>query len=173
MEKEKLIVEIGMKLDKPLHYYRKLLERHGLKQVFKCTTHDLYFTRLKSFDGLTENEIKNNCIRIRNPQKLDKIKQRKLLDNGYFKVFDTIKKDYHYQKDNMISRVQLQVIKKVGLVVYYDNPNYYSFSLDEQRRLLLEELNSYGFFFSGTELGIDKLRTIYYGKEMFSLNQNG
>ena len=34
-------------------------------------------------------------------------------------------------------------------------------------------LNSYGFNFKCDDLGIDKLRTLYYGKEMFSENQNG
>ena len=40
----------------------------------------------------------------------------------------------------MKSRIQLQIIKKIGLVVYYDNPDYYNFSLDKQRKLLLKEL---------------------------------
>lgn len=73
----------------------------------------------------------------------------------------------------MKSRIQLQKIKKIGLVVYYDNPDYYHLSLDEQRLSLLKELNSYGFNFQDEDLGIDKLRTLYYGKEMFSKNQNG
>ena len=45
--------------------------------------------------------------------------------------------------------------------------------LDKQRELLLKELNSYGFNFSLDDLGIDKLRTLYYGEELFSKNQNG
>ena len=73
----------------------------------------------------------------------------------------------------MKSRVQLQNIKDVGLLVYYDNPDYYNEPLDEQRKLLFNELNSYGFDFKETDLGLDKLRTLYYKKEMFSKNQNG
>ena len=73
----------------------------------------------------------------------------------------------------MKSRVQLQNIKDVGLLVYYDNPDYYNEPLDEQRKLLFNELNSYGFNFKETDLGLDKLRTLYYKKEMFSKNQNG
>ena len=73
----------------------------------------------------------------------------------------------------MKSMIQLQQIKNVGLVVYYDNPDYYQFSLDKQRKLLFEELNSYGFNFNENDLGIDKLRTLYYRKELFSKNQNG
>ena len=71
-----LIVEVGMKLDKSLHYYKKLLKKAGLQQVFKCKTHDLYFTKEKSFNGLSENEIKCRCIRIRNPKKSDKLKEK-------------------------------------------------------------------------------------------------
>ena len=168
-----LIVEVGMKLDKSLHYYKKLLKKAGLQQVFKCKTHDLYFTKEKSFNGLSENEIKCRCIRIRNPKKSDKLKEKNLIKDGYLKVFDTLKKDYHYQGNQMKSRVQLQVIKKIGLVVYYDNPDYYKYPLCKQRELLLKELNSYGFSFKFDDLGIDKLRTLYYGKEMFSENQNG
>ena len=169
----KLIVEVGMKLDKSLGFYKKLLKKNGLKQVFKCTTRDLYYTKEKSFEGLTENQMKNTCIRIRNPKKQDRKKEQQLIIDGYYKVFDTIKKDYHYQNDKMKSRVQLQKIKKIGLVVYYDNPEYYHLPLKEQRKCLLEELNSYGFTFKSDELGIDKLRTLYYRTEMFSKNQNG
>lgn len=168
-----LVVEVGMKLDKSFNYYNRVLKQNGLKQVFKCTTHDIYFTKLKSFEGLTENQIKNSCIRIRNPQKSDNIKIKELINNGYCKIFDTIKKDYHYQNDNMKSRVQLQIIKKIGLVVYYDNPDYYNLSAEEQRIKLLKELNTYGFSFNENDLGVDKLRTLYYGKELFSKNQNG
>ncbi|MBR3884911.1 MAG: hypothetical protein IKJ33_00385 [Clostridia bacterium] len=170
---EKLVVEVGMKLNKSLRFYRKLLEKHNLKLIYKCTTHDIYFTQEESFDGLTENQIKNRCVRIRNPKKEDEKKIQSLFNEGYKKVFDTIKKDYQYKHDSMKSMIQLQQIKNVGLVVYYDNPDYYQFSLDKQRKLLFEELNSYGFNFNENDLGIDKLRTLYYRKELFSKNQNG
>ena len=49
---------------------------------------------------------------------------------------------------------------------------YYKYDEDKQRKLLLEELNSYGFDFKETDLGLDKLRTLYYKKKMFSENQN-
>ena len=168
-----LVVEVGMKLDKRVGFYKKLLKKNGLKEVFKCKTHDLYFTKEKSFDEMTENQIKTSCIRIRNPKKEDDEKIKQLLKSGYRKVFDTTKKDYHFKYDKMKSIVQLQIIKKIGLVVYYDNPDYYHLELAEQRKNLLEELNSYGFNFSLEELGIDKLRTLYYNKELFSENQNG
>lgn len=73
----------------------------------------------------------------------------------------------------MNSKVQLQEIDDIGLLVYYDNSIYYDLPLDEQRNKLIDELNSYGFDFSYDILGLDKLRTLYYKKEMFSKNQNG
>ena len=73
----------------------------------------------------------------------------------------------------MKSRIQLQEIENVGLVLYYDNPDYYSLEFDEQRNKLIDELNSYGFNFKYSDLGIDKLRTLYFKKECYSKNQNG
>ena len=72
----------------------------------------------------------------------------------------------------MKGRVQIQDIKDIGLLVYYDNEKYYKYDENKQRKLLLEELNSYGFKFNENDLGIDKLRTLYYGREMYSKNQN-
>ena len=96
-----------------------------------------------------------------------------MISEGYKKAFDTIKIDFQSCNDTMKSKVQLQDIKDIGLLVYYDNPDYYKYPLREQRKLLLEELNSYGFTFKESDLGLDKLRTLYYKKEMFSENQNG
>ena len=72
----------------------------------------------------------------------------------------------------MKSRIQLQDIENVGLLIYYDNPDYYELPLDNQRNALINELNSYGFDFDYNTLGLDKLRTLYYKKEMYSKNQN-
>ena len=148
---------------------------------FCCITHDIYYSK-NNLDGLTENQMKKSCIRLRfcdgiNQKERSKSellkRERELIDDGYVKVFDTIKFDFQYCHSSMKSRVQLQNIKDVGLLVYYDNPDYYNEPLDEQRKLLFNELNSYGFDFKETDLGLDKLRTLYYKKEMFSKNQNG
>lgn len=73
----------------------------------------------------------------------------------------------------MSSKIQLQQIEGVGTLVYYDNKDYYEFDLETQRKMLIDDLNSYGFHIDYDSLGLDKLRTLYYGKEMFSKNQNG
>ena len=189
-----LIVEVGFKLDKNLEYYDSILKQNGLENDFNCTTHDIYYTN-KNLSNLSENQIKQNCIRLRNVNFKDGYKiqnnryfelaadvvsenelskfESKLFKNGYRKVFDTIKKDHHYFKRGMNSKVQLQEIDDIGLLVYYDNSIYYDLPLDEQRNKLIDELNSYGFNFSYDTLGLDKLKTLYYKREMFSKNQNG
>ena len=185
--KEKLVVEVGMKLDENLIFYHEMLINHGLKLDYSCITRDIYYTKNELY-GLSENEMKKACVRIRlcnsfnesfSKRKNDKLRrvelkrERNLIEQGYKKVFDTIKFDFQYCHRDMKSKVQLQDIKDVGLLVYYDNPDYYKYPLEVQRKMLLDELNSYGFDFKESDLGVDKLRTLYYGKEMYSLNQNG
>ena len=188
-----LIVEVGIKLDKDFEYYDNLLKNNGLVNDFKVTTHDIYYTD-KNLDGLSENEMKNACIRLRSGNNSNYKIQNNLIDDldlkevssaelddfenrldklGYKKVFDTTKKDFHYYKEWMSSKVQLQQIEDIGLLVYYDNKDYYEFDLETQRKKLIDELNSYGFNFNYDILGLDKLRTLYYKKEMYSKNQNG
>ncbi len=188
-----LIVEVGFKLDNDFKYYDNLLKNNGLDNDFNVITHDIYYTN-KKLDGLSETEMKNSCIRLRscgnenfkvNNNLISKLKvnnvnknklkdfENMLLNHGYKKVFDTIKIDHHYYKEGMNSKVQLQEIKDIGLLVYYDNSNYYEYDLDIQRKYLIDELNTYGFHFEYNELGLDKLRTLYYGVECFSKNQNG
>ena len=202
-----LIVEIGFKLNKDIKYYENILNNSGAVNRFNCKTHDIYWTN-KNLDNMTENEMKNSCIRLRitegfggidfsgkstksyrfqnadnfvvtkNNQSeftLDEVNKyiSEIESKGYKKVFDTEKLDYQYSIGNMKSRIQLQAIKDVGLLVYYDNPDYYDLPLDEQRNKLIDELNSYGFDFNYDTLGLDKLRTLYYKKKMFSKNQNG
>ena len=38
----KLVVEVGMELDKHLIYYHDMLVSHGLSLSFACITHDIY-----------------------------------------------------------------------------------------------------------------------------------
>ena len=174
-----LVVEIGMKINRPLIYYHDMLVDNGLRLDFACVTHDVYYTN-KNLNGLSEGQMKDSCVRLRScsvingkPEDSAKnsTKEHELIENDYTKIFDTIKFDFQYSNGQMLSKVQLQDIKDIGLLVYYDNPDYYGFPLIEQRNMLIDELNSYGFDFRHDDLGLDKLRTFYYGREMFSENQ--
>ena len=191
-----LVVELGIYLEKPYIYYEELLKEHGLECVFECETHDIYFTNndFSNIDNMTEREIKDSCIRLRRVDNGDYEIQNKILKEykkksfkarkinrvekelnkyGYRKVFDTFKFDHQWYKEGMTTRVQLQETKDVGLLVFLDNKAYYEYDLETQRKKLIDELNSYGFNFNYDTLGLDKLRTLYYRKEMFSKNQNG
>lgn len=191
-----LVVELGLYLDRPYLYYENILKQNGLKCVFECVTHDLYYTNndFSNVDNMTEKELKDVCIRVRKVNDGDYEIQNKILKEykrkkiksskinklekefkryGYRKVFDTIKYDHQWYKEGMTTRVQLQETKDIGLLVFLDNKAYYEFDLENQRRKLIDELNSYGFNFNYDTLGLDKLRTLYYRKECFSKNQNG
>ena len=191
-----LVVELGLYLDRPYLYYENILKQNGLKCVFECVTHDLYYTNndFSNIDNMTEKELKDVCIRVRKVNDGDYEIQNKILKEykrkkiksskinklekefkkyGYRKVFDTIKYDHQWYKEGMTTRVQLQETKDIGLLVFLDNKAYYEFDLENQRRKLIDELNSYGFNFNYDTLGLDKLRTLYYRKECFSNNQNG
>ena len=87
--------------------------------------------------------------------------------DGFKKVFDTVKYDYQFRIGDS-SVIQIQAIEDIGIVLYYDNPKYDSLSLDEQREKLILELDTYGFNFAKDSKNVDKLRSLYYGRLMFS-----
>lgn len=99
--------------------------------------------------------------------------QKKIEDAGWYLIFDTFKVDYQYKIGDMQSRLQFQEIDRIGMVLYYDNPEYYDFTPERQKDALLDELNSYGFNFDKDVQGIDKLRTLLTGQNCYSDNQNG
>jgi hypothetical protein len=195
------IVEVGILLHKPLEYYDEMLTNAGAFNVFNCETHDVYWT-FHDLRGMTEKQMKNACIRYRQctnltsdrpgpaimqnypmadkrnvgeffvPTETLEAFDKGLQAQGYMKVFDTRKFDYQYATPSMRSRIQLQQIDNIGLVVYYDNPDYYHMRPDAQRVALIRELNSFGFGIPESQMGIDKLRTLYTGELCYSANQN-
>lgn len=129
-------------------------------------------TKMGKFDNYQIFDKEKND---RFDEKVRKIKKynKNFEKHGWRLIFDTIKTDYQYSIENMKSRIQIQDIKDLGLVLYYDNPDYYHLPEEEQRLALIRELNSYGFDFNEDILGIDKLKTFVHGTNMFSKNQNG
>lgn len=124
------------------------------------------FQNYHVFDFLNEDKFQCDYSSLKNYE-------QKFKDANWIKVFDTYKTDHQYQIGNMKSRIQLQDIQGIGLILYYDNPDYYSLPQEEQRKNLIDELNSYGFDeFDYNTLGFDKLRTLYYKKNCYSKNQN-
>jgi len=126
----------------------------------------MWFDNFNIFDNTKEDKFK-----VENMEDFKKV-QESMESNGWYLVFDTFKVDYQYKVGEMKSALQFQEIDNIGLVLYYDNPDYYDMREDNQREMLLKELNDYGFSFDKDELGIDKLRTLLTGTSQFSKNQN-
>ena len=194
---ENIVLEVGFKLKEDMKFYDLLMKSKGLDNVYTVITHDIYYTN-RNLDGMTENELKCACIRLRNVCKIGEVNDVYKIENnfcddlvdkyvieedldlfeskmenlGFYKVFDTRKLDKHYYKEGMNSRVQLQNIDGIGVLVYYDNSNYYKYSVDVQRKMLIDELNSYGFNKGYEQEGLGKLRTLYYKENKYNLNQN-
>ena len=61
---EEIVLEVGMKLKNSLIYYHDILIKNGLKLDFACSTHDVYYTK-QNLEGLTENQMKEACVRGR------------------------------------------------------------------------------------------------------------
>lgn len=59
-----VVVEVGFKLNRNIKYYEDILSLHNAINRFNCKTHDIYWTN-KNLDNMTENEMKNSCIRLR------------------------------------------------------------------------------------------------------------
>lgn len=194
---KKLEVELGLQLDKPLKYYEKMLKKNGYINTCNHKVKDIYFTK-SNLDGLSENEIKNSCVRLRyvkndklfhkwhgkfqnlklldpklNDCEYDSEIIKKLLESGFRKVFRLEKLDRHYVIDGCNGDIQFQPAKGFGLLMFYYNPDYFGKSLDEQRKLLIDELNKVGFNFNYDVLGVDRLRSLNKNEICYSKNQVG
>lgn len=135
-----------------LREVRKLWEKDGKP--------DLNVKRGFRNYNLVDNNITDKILKCDNLE----LHEQLFYQKGFKKVFDTKKIDNQYKIGNMKSGIQLQQIDNIGLVLYYDNPDYYDKDLKEQETLLIQELNSYGFNFSKNEKNVDKLRSLYNDK---------
>ena len=195
-----MVVEVGLLLDRPQEYYEAILQQHGARLMFACQTHDVYWSK-HQFINMTEAQIKSACVRYRSVTRQGDEKEHTSLQNdkivnaafavelpsiknytlselekffykiGWRKVFDTTKTDYQFKIGNMKSCLQLQNIEGIGLLLYYDNPDLYYLPETEQRKALIDELNTYGFYFDYNTPGVDKLRSLHTGQLCFSMNQ--
>lgn len=187
-------VEAGFKIKNSKEEAEQILLKNGFVNTFKnAKTRDVYFGRNINFNNKSETEIKRSLIRCRgfqtftNLQLLDpSIPEGKhvvdfktalnycnrLLAEGFDVVFDTEKTDWIYKKGNCWH--QLQDIKNIGLIDYVWNEDIFNkgYSEQEQFNLLKQQMTDLGFTLE-YDLGIDKLRTLYYGEIKFSTNQAG
>lgn len=171
------IIEVGLELPGNAILYHQNLIKYKWVQAEVYITHDIYYSKLTSFDGMTEQQIKDSCKRVRichqkgtpEVQHVEELKQEaELRSQGYRKVFDTTKVDYQYTRRDKKSRIQLQEIEGFGLVLYYANPDYACYEEKEQRIVLIQELNMFGFEFDIHQPNFDKLRSLYNRKRCYS-----
>ncbi|MFI3307349.1 MAG: hypothetical protein R3Y21_02160 [Mycoplasmatota bacterium] len=178
--------EIALKVDYDLDYCGKLLESNGFKNINTYYTNDEYYA--KELNVKDEDSLKESCVRIRRCRKnndifcivynynifdtkhenhfeSDEEEIKKIIEllnkNKYKLILDTKKIDYQYNYDKKC--IQLQDIEKIGFVLYYDNKDYYKYDEDKQRKLLVDELNSYGFKFNYDEPQLNKLEILLTG----------
>jgi len=184
-------VELGLKINLPKEEAERILLNNGFKCIFKTVTHDVYYAKPGTdFSGMSEYDIKMNCVRVRNDNnfdnlcliqedfpvktKLDGKKAKKVMkmikSAGYLKVFDTKKTDWIYVKDKISH--QLQDIDNIGLLDYVYDESIFGKSEDEQYSYLITHMKNLGIGLEN-ELGVDKLRSLYSGELKYSKNQNG
>ena len=130
---------------------------------FSIQNNDLLKKRMESYNLRNEESE----LLLKDSISFDDIDyyEKCILKLGYEKKIECKDKHYYYQsnEDNVI--IELQKVEGVGLLLYYDNPKYFSMSLEEQRRQLIEDLTyNYGFDISDDCENFDKLRYIYHRK---------
>jgi len=72
-----MLVEVGFKLNKPLDYYEELLKANSCENTWNNEIHDTYYTK-ENLDGMTENGMKNACIRLRRNKKMNSNEEEKV-----------------------------------------------------------------------------------------------
>ena len=187
-------IEVGFKIKQDKLEAEKILLENGFVNIFKTAhTRDIYFGKDVDFTGLTEEEIKNSLVRLRGATLFENLDMfdpnlpsgkvnvdfktaheyiERMFKAGYVVVFDTEKTDWIYKKGDCYH--QLQDIKGIGLVDYVYNKEIFNKGLNEDEMFLVlkNQMKELGFDLE-YELGVDKLRTLYYKEIKFSKNQIG
>ena len=187
-------IEIGFQIMETKEEAEKILLENGFINIFKTAhTRDIYFGKDVNFEHKTEEEIKCSLIRLRgvslfeNLQLLDKSFPEgkvfvdfktafsyvdRMFKEGYDVVFYTEKTDWIYEKGNCWH--QLQDVKDVGLIDYVYSKDFAEIakSKEEQFEMLKKHITDLGLHLK-YDLGIDKLRTLYYKQIKFSKDQTG
>ena len=184
------VVEVGFKIRENKIEAEKILLNNGFDNIFKTHTRDIYFGKNVDFKNKSEEQIKNELIRCRGCESFENLKVfdkslpntlkvdaytlymyfDKFFKSGYQVVFDTKKSDWIYKKGEIYH--QLQKIDGIGLLEYVIDNSIKNKTEDEQFEILTKQMIDLGFTLE-YDLGVDKLRSLYNKKLMFSKNQAG
>lgn len=185
-------VEAGFKIIESKEEGEQILLKNGFVNTYKTHTRDIYFGKDVDLSSKSEEEIKNSLIRLRNFERFENMKLfdknlpdilnvdfktmldyvNELLAKGYNVIFDTKKSDWIYKRGECYH--QLQEIEEIGLLDYVYNREIFGKGLnaDEQFQELTRQMKILGFHLEYDQ-GVDKLRSLYNKKLMFSNNQIG
>ena len=202
MKKVKIGIEVGLALDKPVEFYIKMLKDNGLENTFNCNTRDIYYTNLKTFDGLTEQEIKYNCVRLRILDGIDGTRfhpatsfERKVQN---YKIFDkSAEKNKFHVTDEELIEYESKLLQAGWKKIFDTKKTDYQFEngiqlqvienvgllvyyadikyagLDLEKQFELLYKDLEQFGFTFIhKLGVDKLKTLYYNKKHCSKFQD-
>jgi hypothetical protein len=187
-------VELGFLLDKDLAYYDKIITNNNCKYLGKNQMIDMYYSKENNFDNMTELQIKNACIRLRfgihdgmlnytggfqncklddkNDSKYNDELLSDIINDGFKLKFTMHKTDIHYRHNTINGDIQFQEVDGFGLMLFYYNPDYFNLDEETQRNKLIDDLNKFGFDFNYDSIGVDRLRSLYFGELKYSSNQN-
>ena len=123
-----IIVEIGIKLDKSIEYYDKMLRDNGATNLRNLETVDYYWTN-KELCDMTENEMKNACIRFRMCKGI-KTKKCLLADFKTIIYSEMIEKmnsnhpcmNYHKLKQNFTKMAMREFWKPINMTTSIASP---------------------------------------------------
>lgn len=158
-------IEVELKIAGTLEDNEKLLLSKGFILFYKRHIMTNYY--LPPNVSLDESDLKSKCTRIRKSTRLDtngtdidgvslmnpkgepddkkNLKQeKKLLKKGYTLLFTDDKQDWVFKDKNFDENrivFQLQQIAGIGLIVAYDNRNYYD-TIDQKERLIRDIENA-------------------------------
>ena len=174
------IVEVELPIKGNKEDIDKMLLNNGFEEFYKVITISSYY-KLKEDNDLNHSTLKSRCKRIRYVEPLVKfkndyqnykewIKEYKyeeclndectLLNNGYEKIYTYEKTDYVYKNKNEKDMYfQIQDIKGYGLIIAYDNKNYYELDETTQREKLIQDILKYGIEILDEE-NVDRFKLI-------------
>lgn len=159
------IEEIELPIKGAKEDIEKILLENGFEIFYKVLTITSYYLP-KNESTQNHKTLKEKCKRLRYVEPLSKFEnnwqnykdwitkynkakcikeENKLLNDGYIKIYTDEKTDYVYKKiDEDKMYFQIQDIKNDCLMIAYDNEKYYKFSSDEQRKMLIDDVEKYG-----------------------------
>lgn len=161
-------IEVSLKITGNQDKITNELIEKGFSILWKVKTIDKYYIK-NDHIVFDIDDFKNNYVRLRQTKSLidqkinyyfddpfsltifdtPVLKENNIndfeikLEETFKRLFTTVKIDFVLKKDDYI--FQIQDIESCGLIVSYDNEKYINYNSEEQRQLLIKDLEEFGF----------------------------